>query len=423
MKIAVIFDEVPRAGGAFHQSINAVEQFKRVCGDSFELHLFHLGEGGDAWLGEVGLTSTPLRETWMSKIVESMLRFVPRQLSRRLRLISPREKFLLSRGIDLVYFVSPNALALLLRKLKYFLTVYDLCHRDFPEFPEVTDFANFESREFFNWSALPKAALVIVDSDLLKSSVCRIYGLQEDRVLVMPYGVSHYILHAKFDGADLCAKYGLDRPFLFYPAQFWAHKNHVRILQALRALKERGRAVDVAFSGSDKGERAHVEAVAARLGLAKQVHFLGFVPSEDLAGLYSQAIALVMPTYFGPTNIPPLEAWARNTPVIYSRHLSVGIEEGVLAIDPDAAESIAGAIEEVTQESVRERLIAGGRRCLEQVQQRIAIGEEMLREHLVRFARRKETWTPYQTEAHTVNDARIERGRTAAPLKGGAVQQ
>jgi glycosyltransferase involved in cell wall biosynthesis len=417
MKIAVVFDQVPRAGGAFHQSINAVEQFKRVCGDSFDLHLFHMGEGGDLWLSEVGLTSTMLRETWLSKLVELMLRLAPRPLSRRLKLISPREKFLLSRGIDLAYFVSPNPLALHLRKLKYFLTLYDLCHRDFPEFPEVSDFVNFESRDSFNWMALPKAALVIVDSDLLKSLACRIYGLQEDRVLVMPYGVSHYILQASSDGAALRAKYGLKRPFLFYPAQFWAHKNHVRILQALHALKGRGREVDVAFSGSDKGERAHVEAVAARLGLVDQVHFLGFVPSEDLAGLYSEAIALVMPT-----NIPPLEAWARKTPVIYSQHLSVGIEDGVLAIDCDAAESIAGAIEEVTQESVRERLIAGGRRCLERVQQRIAIGEEMLREHLIRFARRRESWTPYQTEVHAADDARMERDGAAVPLNDGAVQ-
>jgi glycosyltransferase involved in cell wall biosynthesis len=132
---------------------------------------------------------------------------------------------------------------------------------------------------------------------------------------------------------------------------------------------------------------------------------------------------MVMPTYFGPTNIPPLEAWSLNTPVIYSQHLSADIEDGVLAIDPDDAESIAWAIEEVAQESVRKRLIAGGRRCLEQVQQRIAISEELLREHLVRFARRRECWTPYQIEADTGSDSQIERGETAMPLKGGAVQQ
>jgi glycosyltransferase involved in cell wall biosynthesis len=399
MKIAIIFDEVPQAGGAFHQSINAVVQFKRVCGESFDIQLFHSGEGGDLWLREIGLKSTPLRETWTSKIVEAIINFAPRSLSRRLKIISPREQLLLSLGTDLVYFTSPNTLALFLRKLKYIVTLYDLCHRDLPEFPEVTDFAKFESVESYNWQTLAKAILVIVDSKLLKSRVCEIYGVQEHRVLVMPFTVSHYISRGEeFDGAIVRERYNLKKDFLFYPAQFWPHKNHVRILQALHLLKERGHVVDVTFAGSDKGGRAHVEATAVELGLIGQVHFLGFVPSEDLAGLYSQALALIMPTYFGPTNIPPLEAWSRGVPVIYSKHLSAGIEEGVLAIDSDVADSIAGAIERVTQQDVRRDLITGGRRCLQRVQEEATTGEEAFRDHLVRFARRRETWAPSQID-------------------------
>jgi glycosyltransferase involved in cell wall biosynthesis len=392
MKLAVIFSEVPKAGGAFHQSINAVEQINRICEGTFDVELFHPGAGKDIWLNEVGLKSAPLRHTGWSRIVEALLRFLPRSVSRRLRIVSPRERFLLSRGVDLVYFTSPNTFAIFLRKLNYIATLFDLCHRDYPEFPEVRDFAIFEARESYNRNVLPKAILVIVDSNLLKSNVCRIYNVRDERVLVMPFGISHYLTREDSAGAGLRSKYNLERPFLFYPAQFWAHKNHVRILQALDLLKRRGNPVDVAFAGGDQGGRAHIEATSARLELADQVHFLGFVPSEDLAGLYSESLALIMPTYFGPTNIPPLEAWSLNVPVIYSEHLSDGIEDGVLAVDPDCPESIASAIEKVGRENVRQGLIAGGRRCLERAEQDIAAGEQVFREHLVRFARRRETW-------------------------------
>ena len=54
------------------------------------------------------------------------------------------------------------------------------------------------------------------------------------------------------------------------------------------------------------------------LGLSNQVYFLGFVDNEDIINLYKDSIALVMPTYFGPTNIPPLEAFTLGTPVLYS---------------------------------------------------------------------------------------------------------
>jgi glycosyltransferase involved in cell wall biosynthesis len=48
------------------------------------------------------------------------------------------------------------------------------------------------------------------------------------------------------------------------------------------------------------------------------VHYLGFVPDNEIVYIYKQSIALVMPTYFGPTNIPPLEAFALGVPVLYS---------------------------------------------------------------------------------------------------------
>ena len=41
-----------------------------------------------------------------------------------------------------------------------------------------------------------------------------------------------------------------------------------------------------------------------KFNLENQVRFAGFVSSEEINYLYSQAFALVMPTYFGPTNIP-----------------------------------------------------------------------------------------------------------------------
>jgi glycosyltransferase involved in cell wall biosynthesis len=393
MKIAVIFNEDPEAGGAFHQSLNAALQFKRVYSSSFDIEFFHVGASGRRSLKQAGLESSPLRETIKSKFVEVLFRVIPRSIVRRFRLISPRERILLSAHVDLVYFTSPNTFSRFLQVLRYFLTVYDLCHREFPEFPEVAGFGLFETRESYNLQCYAKAIFLIADSNRLKLQICNMYGVQQDRVLVMPYTGSNYVSERKeIKSLTLHKKYILEPGYLFYPAQFWAHKNHVRILQALRILKQRGRVVHVAFAGTDKGGRAHVENTALKFGMIDQVHFLGFVPSEDLPGLYDNSLALVMPTYFGPTNLPPLEAWLRGVPVIYSKHLSVGIDEGVLAIDPDVAESIAQAIEKLTQESVRAALKVGGRRCLESVQKEIAAGEQVLWEHLARFEKRRETW-------------------------------
>src|SRR5688572_28148468 len=43
------------------------------------------------------------------------------------------------------------------------------------------------------------------------------------------------------------AMHGLPERYLFYPAQFWPHKNHKRIVEALALLRDRGTRVDVVF--------------------------------------------------------------------------------------------------------------------------------------------------------------------------------
>ena len=43
------------------------------------------------------------------------------------------------------------------------------------------------------------------------------------------------------------------------------------------------------------------------LGLEETVIFKGYVPENDLSGFYKRAKALIFPSFFGPTNIPPLD--------------------------------------------------------------------------------------------------------------------
>ncbi|MDA7472641.1 glycosyltransferase [Candidatus Pelagibacter ubique] len=100
---------------------------------------------------------------------------------------------------------------------------------------------------------------------------------------------------------------------------FWAHKNHIYILEALNILKkENSLSIGAIFSGSDMGNLSYIKSMTKIMNLEDRVRFVGFVSDEELISLYSNSVALVMPTYFGPTNIPPLEAFKLNVPVLYS---------------------------------------------------------------------------------------------------------
>jgi glycosyltransferase involved in cell wall biosynthesis len=161
-------------------------------------------------------------------------------------------------------------------------------------------------------------------------------------------------------------KYGISGDYLFYPAQFWAHKNHVNLLMALELLKSRfDRPLALVLVGADHGNLSHVKAAAQRLGVADRVHFLGFIARADLIELYHQAFALSYVTFFGPENLPPLEAFALGCPVVASEVSGAReqLQDAALFVDPTSPEQIAQAVLRLAcEEGLRGNLIDAGRK-------------------------------------------------------------
>lgn len=197
-------------------------------------------------------------------------------------------------------------------------------------------------------SLLPRATHILTESDLGKENVINRYSVDKKRVTVMPMVPSDSSNLSKewLEANYLCIKekYLLNHDYIFYPAQFWAHKNHIYILEGLKILKEDFNVkLCAVFSGSDHGNLTFIKNSAKKLGVDDLVHFIGFVDDNEIPFLYQQATALVMPTYFGPTNIPPLEASLYNCPVLYSDlpGLNVQMRDKSLLLDLRQPKSLA----------------------------------------------------------------------------------
>jgi len=154
---------------------------------------------------------------------------------------------------------------------------------------------------------------------------------------------------------DVRAKYHLPERFLLVINQFWRHKNHRIVPEALAILKARGLQVPVVMAGlpADYRDR-HNEALSETLQAATrgdvwpQCFILGKVPREDLAALLQTAAAVVQPSRFEGWNTTLQDAKAIGCPVIVS-DLAVHREQCPKALgffspdDPAAlAEVIAG---------------------------------------------------------------------------------
>ena len=142
---------------------------------------------------------------------------------------------------------------------------------------------------------------------------------------------------------------GIEPPYLFYPGQFWAHKNHAAVLDALAEVRSRGETLSLVLVGSDKGQLDHVRAQIHARGLDDAVRILGYVDEDELVGLYQHAHALVYLSRFGPENLPPLEAFALGCPVVVADVPGAAEQVGDagLVVDADDPSAVADAIQRV----------------------------------------------------------------------------
>ncbi|MEM7145851.1 MAG: glycosyltransferase family 1 protein [Verrucomicrobiota bacterium] len=249
--------------------------------------------------------------------------------------------------------------------IPHFVVVWDLQHRFQPFFPEVSSNGVWEYRERHFQRLLGRAAHVITGNDEARKEVNLFYNVPTERIHTIPMPVPDTSQWGSASGDNaILTKFGLKSPFLFYPAQFWPHKNHVTLLKAFAiALEELDSPIDLVFVGSDKGNLDHVQDVVRELSLEQRIHILGFVEREELGALYRNALSLAFVTFFGPDNIPPLEAFSLGCPVIASD--VAGSEEqmgdAAIRVNPVSQKSIAEAIQSIVQsEEVRDRLIEKG---------------------------------------------------------------
>jgi glycosyltransferase involved in cell wall biosynthesis len=223
-------------------------------------------------------------------------------------------------------------------------TVHDLMHRYEPSYSEVSENGEYEAREFHFSETCRWSRGILVDSPVGKAQVEESYGVPPEKVFVLPYIAPRYIYdHDSAADNALVERYSLPAKYFFYPAQFYTHKNHRALVAALARMREVYPDVRLVLVGlKERNGFAGVEQLVREHNLDDNVLVLGYVPDADMPGLYSRARALVMPTFFGPTNIPQLEAFAMGCPVATSRIYGIPEQVGdaALLFDPHSVDEI-----------------------------------------------------------------------------------
>jgi glycosyltransferase involved in cell wall biosynthesis len=296
-------------------------------------------------------------------LIELLSRHLKRRALKRTRSFPTQlkyainQKILEAHGIDFVWALTPLKIT---PDTPYAITIWDLEYCTQPFFPEFSSGDEWDQREYF---AVPirRAAYIFTGTEVGKRQIEKLYQKFPDRIRVLPLPTPQFALdHGAADRQanrtasltdtvqSVLDKYGLiAHRYLFYPAQFWPHKNHVNLLHAVKWLKEQyDLNFPVVFVGSNKGNLDYVKAQVKELDLCRQVYFLGFIAEEELIALYQGAFALTFMSFAGPDNLPPLEAFALGCPVIASNVSGAQEQLGdaALIVDQRDEKAIALAI-------------------------------------------------------------------------------
>lgn len=402
--LTVVLSARAQTGGGYHQAFTSLQMLTEQIPANIRIRVLDekktFSEGLNVLI-KAGLLSAedieyvPKRfENFRDRVVVEtglFYRFVRWLLTLRGITVNsgPLARYLDASDTDLVYFATPTMSAAELQIKPYIWTIWDLCHLDSPEFPEVRTSGKFEAREAAILRNIRKAALVVVDSKKLEENVRLSYGITADKFVTIPFSPALGVRSETPGKAELPPSVASIRgKYLFYPAQLWTHKNHLRIAEAVSTLLSEGYDIHAVFVGKDHGAGNTLRKNISSLGVENNVHFLGYVDDFLIPELYKQSLALVMASYFGPTNIPPLEAISLDVPVIASTPHRDQLGDAALYFNPDSAEELVAAVKEIKKAETRKKLSAGGQNLLSSLQKHRSSGYQDLSRRIASLEKR-----------------------------------
>jgi glycosyltransferase involved in cell wall biosynthesis len=211
------------------------------------------------------------------------------------------------------------------------------------------------------------ADAIIINSEYLRSEIGR-YLTVDKRKLRLIYEAVDHDLFKRGDASAArarVAEYGITKPFVLFVSSLWPYKNCDGLLRAWALARAELGDRQLVIVGADRDKRyvALLHSLAAELGIAGDLVFVGGVPLDETVRFYQAADVFVYPSLNETFGLPILEAMACGCPVVTSDTSAMPETAGGAAVlsDPREPASIARAIVEAAGPG-RDRLRDGGLR-------------------------------------------------------------
>ena len=347
--IGIVAVSRPEIGGTFQYTLSMIEALRRIRKNRYTIFTTVTNHSYDS-LG-FPVHHLPTASRTIIELLRATLTFG----EKKGRLFSEVDKV-----IAPIY-----STRLLASRRPFLFTLHDLQERYYPKNFTI---AQRIWRGGVNQTLSRAAARIICESSHVKRDIHGFLGVSESKISVIPAPPLSAFVSEDFDTLEFqqaVKDVVLPEPFLLYPAQFFPHKNHLRLVEAFSLVLKSYPDCYLLLTGEQKYDFAKVMRRVNELGIQARVRHLGYVSTEVLAAAYLRATLVVIPTLFESISIPVYEAFRMGAPVCASNVVALPEQIGDAGVlfDPlsttDMAEKISSLLGD---EKLRRELSARGKK-------------------------------------------------------------
>ena len=264
----------------------------------------------------------------------------------------PFQRFLLKKKVDLVYFLDSSSLSTTVKKTKFIYSILDIDHRNQKKLKEFKKI--FKKRDDEYLFSSKNASKIIIGANKLKKEILDAYKIDYRKIVEIKFppiltSIDSYQNESIREEILNINKVG---NYLLYPAQFWEHKNHIYIVDAVDFLKkERELDFKIIFTGHDKGNLLNIKSIIKNKNLEESFVIFDYVKDEELIYLYKNCSCIIIPTLVAPHTFPLYEAFYFKKPVIYNKFiLDEQLLHRVIKLDVNEIENFKEALNHLKDE-------------------------------------------------------------------------
>lgn len=258
------------------------------------------------------------------------------------------------KNYDLVF--SPTHYGPRLSPIPSIISVMDLSYLYYPQLFKKQDL--YKLTDWTSYS-VKQATYIFTISEFTKKDIIKNYRVSQEKVIVTYPGYNNKIYNINYTNSDVVRikkKYSLDQ-YLIFVGTIQPRKNISKLVEAYKILLGKHPHLKLVIVGKKGWLYESVFNILVPYIKEGKVHYMGYLPDNEIVLLYQGALAFVLPSLYEGFGLTVVEAMASGCPIAVSNVSSLPeiAGESGFYFNPNEVSDIAQKIDKILDLTTSQR--------------------------------------------------------------------